>query len=285
MKIGLIGLGAMGTGIATNLVKENQLDVIWNRTREKAEAFSHKYVVPIAPSVEEMAKHVDVLILSVSADKDVTEMVDRALPNMRPGTIIVDTSTIAAKTARELGGRCHARLVDFIDGPVSGGMEGAKNGTLVMMAGGDESVIDSIRRPVLQHFCKNVVHLGTVGSGQATKAVNQIMAAGIAEAVTEALAFGQAQKLDMNKVIEVVGNGAAGNWFALHRGPTMTKGKFDPGFKVALHDKDLAICQKMAKAAGVALPLVDTARAHYAQLIEQGYGEEDISSLYRLKRK
>jgi len=132
---------------------------------------------------------------------------------------------------------------------------------------------------------KAVTHMGPVGAGQATKAVNQIMAAGINQAVTEALAFGQAMGLDMRKVIDVVGGGAAGNWFLSHRGPTMVEDVFKPGFKVALHHKDLSICKRMAAGLNVALPVVEMTLVHYQRLMQAGYGEEDISALYRLKRE
>jgi 3-hydroxyisobutyrate dehydrogenase len=110
------------------------------------------------------------------------------------------------------------------------------------------------------------------------------MCAGINQAVTEALAFGEAQGLDMAKVIDVISGGAAGNWFLQHRGKTMTQGIFKPGFKLALHHKDLLICQHMAEQANLACPLTDSTVQDYQQLMQQGFGDEDISALYRLKR-
>jgi 3-hydroxyisobutyrate dehydrogenase len=126
--------------------------------------------------------------------------------------------------------------------------------------------------------------MGEVGMGQSAKAVNQVMCAGINEAVTEALAFGARLGLDMDKVIEVVSGGAAGNWFLEKRGPTMTRGTFKPGFKLALHEKDLTICEAMAEAAGMTLPMTAMTAEHYRQLMAEGHGDEDISALYRLKR-
>jgi 3-hydroxyisobutyrate dehydrogenase len=128
-----------------------------------------------------------------------------------------------------------------------------------------------------------ITHIGETGSGQATKAINQIMCAGINQAVTEALAVAQAQNLPMNKVIEVIAGGAAGNWFLDHRGTTMTQGEFSTGFKLALHHKDLKIAQAMAAQVGVATPLTDMTITDYQQLMADGYGDEDISALYRLK--
>jgi len=140
-------------------------------------------------------------------------------------------------------------------------------------------------RPVLEVIGKRIAHMGPVGSGQATKAVNQIMAAGINQAVTEALAFAEAQGLPLDKVVEVVSAGAAGNWFLDKRAPTMLRGEFPHGFKVALHHKDLGICKAIAAQYGVALPVVEMTLIHYARLMAAGYGDEDISALFREKQR
>jgi 3-hydroxyisobutyrate dehydrogenase len=126
--------------------------------------------------------------------------------------------------------------------------------------------------------------MGEIGSGQSAKAVNQVMCAGINEAVTEALGFGVALGLDIERVIEAIRGGAAGNWFLDKRGSTMTQGQFHPGFKLALHQKDLRICLEMARKIEQPLPLTKMTSTHYETLIAEGYGSEDISSLYRLKR-
>jgi 3-hydroxyisobutyrate dehydrogenase len=170
----------------------------------------------------------------------------------------------------------------FLDARVSGVVEGARSGNLAMMVGGDAEVLAKVRL-LLEVVVGRITHMGPVGSGQATKAVNQIMAAGINQAVTEALAFAEAQGLPLGKVIEVVGSGAAGNWFLDHRGRSMVQRSFTPGFKVALHHKDLQICQRMAQEFGVSLPAVEMTLIHYRRLMEAGYGEEDISALFRQK--
>ena len=120
--------------------------------------------------------------------------------------------------------------------------------------------------------------MGPIGAGQATKAVNQVVAAGINQAVSEGLAFARALELPLHKVIDIVGSGAAGNWFLSHRGPSMAKGAYAPGFRVALHHKDLAICKQMAAELGTALPLVEMTLFHYRRLMEAGFGDEDISA-------
>jgi 3-hydroxyisobutyrate dehydrogenase len=136
---------------------------------------------------------------------------------------------------------------------------------------------------VLQAIAGRIEHMGPVGAGQATKAVNQVVAAGINQAVSEGLALAHALGLPLEKVIDVVGSGAAGNWFLTHRGPSMAKGVYAPGFRVALHHKDLAICKRMAEQLGVALPLVEMTLIHYRRLLEAGFGDEDISALHREK--
>jgi 3-hydroxyisobutyrate dehydrogenase len=151
-----------------------------------------------------------------------------------------------------------------------------------MMIGGDERVLEAVR-PLLESMAARIEHMGAVGSGQATKAVNQIMAAGINQAVTEALAFASAYQLPLDKVMDVVGSGAAANWFLEHRGSSMVNKRYEPGFKVLLHHKDLAICKEMSAALGVSLPLVEMTLIHYRRLIEAGFGEEDISALFREK--
>ena len=240
-------------------------------------------MIDACPITTSAAAQADLVITSVSADADLLEVIARIAPAMTAGSIVLDTSTVAIDTARQVDERLQAHGIHFLDSPVSGGKEGAEKGTMVMMVGGEATVLDPIR-PILTSISRKVVHMGPVGSGQATKAVNQIMCAGINQAVTEALAFGQHQGLDMDKVVDVVSSGAAGNWFVEHRGRTMTAGQFEPGFRVALHHKDLKICQQMLAADRVQLPMVEMTLVHYERLMASGHGDEDISALYRLKR-
>jgi 3-hydroxyisobutyrate dehydrogenase len=281
MKTGVIGLGAMGAPIARNLHQAGYLAAVWNRSPDRAAQLHADTGVYIASSPADLATRCELVILSVSADADVLEVIDALRPGLRANAIVVDTSTVSRDTARAAAARLRPDAV-FLDAPVSGGIEGARNGTLAMMIGGDADVLARIR-PVLDSIAGRVEHMGPVGAGQATKAVNQVMAAGINQAVSEALAFGAALGLPMDKVIEVLGSGAAGNWFLTHRGNTMTEGSYEPGFRVALHHKDLAICKQMAEQFGVALPVVEMTLIHYRRLMQAGFGDEDISALYREK--
>ncbi len=284
MKTGMIGLGAMGLGMARNLAKAGFLQAVYNRTTSKAEALAAELNVKSFTSPQALAAQVDLILLCVSADQDVLDVVSALCDSIKPGSVVVDMSTVSSNTAKQAASLLKTRQADFLDAPVSGGVEGAYKGSLAMMVGGDAAVLARVK-PVLEAMTARIEHLGDTGSGQACKAVNQIMCAGINQAVTEALAFGQAQGLDMEKVIDVITGGAAGNWFLQHRGKTMTQGSFQPGFKLALHHKDLLICQQMAEQAQIACPLTESTLHDYQMLMQQGFGDEDISALYRIKRK
>jgi len=284
MQVAMIGLGAMGTGMARNLAKAGYLTQIWNRTSSKVEALATELNIQVAPSIDKIAAQADIILICVSADSDVLEIVNTLLTSIKPNTIVVDSSTVSSDTAKTAAQLLATKQAHFLDAPVSGGVEGAKNGTLAMMVGGDQSILDQVT-PILESMCTRIIYMGGTGSGQGTKAVNQIMAAGINQAVTEALAFAQAEGLPLEKVIDVVSRGAAGNWFLSHRGLSMTKEHYAPGFKLALHHKDLKICQTMAEKNSADLPLVELTISDYEQLISDGFGDEDISALYRLKRR
>lgn len=279
MKVGMIGLGAMGLGMARNLAKAGFLTAVYNRTIAKTLEFKvATYDLP-----EALAAEVDIVLICVSADQDVIGLVEAIAKTIKPDSIVVDLSTVSSDTAQKAAAILLKKEVNFLDAPVSGGVEGAKNGTLAMMVGGNIKALEKAR-PALEVIAKRIIHIGDTGSGQATKAANQIMCAGINQAVTEALAFAQSQGLEIDKVIDVISGGAAGNWFLEHRGYTMTQDIFAPGFKLALHHKDLKICQTMAAQSDIAIPLSDMTVINYEQLMNDGYGDEDISALYRLKK-
>ena len=279
MKVGMIGLGAMGLGMARNLAKAGFLTAVYNRTTAKTLEFKvATYDLP-----EALAAEVDIVLICVSADQDVIGLVESIAKTIKSRSIVVDLSTVSSDTAQKAAAILLKKEVNFLDAPVSGGVEGAKNGTLAMMVGGNIKALEKAR-PVLEAIAKRIIHIGDTGSGQATKAANQIMCAGINQAVTEALAFAQSQGLEIDKVIDVISGGAAGNWFLEHRGYTMTQDIFTPGFKLALHHKDLKICQTMAAQSDIAIPLADMTVINYEQLMNDGYGDEDISALYRLKK-
>lgn len=281
LRVGFIGLGAMGLPMALNLHRAGLLVGAWNRSPGKAAALAAETGTMAAATPAALAAECDVLVTCVSADEDLLEVIDAVAPALPAGAVVVDCSTVAAATAREAAARLAATGAGFLDCPVSGGTEGAVAGTLSIMIGGDEAHLAKAR-PALEAMGGSLVHMGPVGAGQAAKATNQIMVAGINQAVTEALAFGRAQGLPMDKLIAALEKGAAGNWFLSRRGPTMIRGEYPLGFKVGLHAKDLEICRRMAAELGVKLPVVEMTLVHYARLPAQS-AEEDISALFRLK--
>lgn len=283
LKAAFIGLGAMGAPMAGHLHAHGLLCAMANRTHAKAVALAATLGVAAPATLAELAAECDIVALCVTADADVLATVAALAPHLRPGSIVIDHSTVAPATARQAAARLAEVGVDFLDAPVSGGVEGAKSGKLSVMVGGDADVLERAR-PVLQAYALRVTHLGGVGAGQATKAVNQVLVAGIAQAVCEGLALGEALGLDPQRLIPTLGAGAAGNWFLEKRGATMLRNEFSVGFKLALLHKDLAIVQGIAAQAGCTGHVIEQSLADYAELMRQGHGDDDISALIRLKR-
>jgi 3-hydroxyisobutyrate dehydrogenase len=280
MRAGFVGLGAMGMYMARNLHRAGLLSVVWNRTAEKASALAAELGCRAAPSLASLAAEVDVVVVCVAADADVLEVVGALAPTLKAGSLVLDCSTVSAQTegrAAEI-----LRGSDYLDCPVSGGVEGARDATLVIMVGGDGQAFERAR-PVLTALGKTVTYFGPTGSGQAAKATNQIMCAGIIEAVAEAMAFAHAQGLPLTQLVDTLGKGAGSSWYFVHRAPNMIRDSYPAGFKVRLHAKDLGICRDMAARFGVTLPVVERVLDVYSELMARGYGDEDISATYRLK--
>ena len=282
MKTSFLGLGAMGAPMARNLAKAGLLHGVWNRSGEKAQALASELGCVAATDPAALAAQSDVLVLCVSADRDVLDVLTAIESGLKPGTLVIDCSTVSAATAREAAQKMAARSAAFLDCPVSGGVEGAKNGTLAIMCGGDAADFERAR-PILEAMGRTVRHFGPHGAGQATKATNQIMCAGIIRAVGEAMAFAHQQGLPLERVVETLGQGAGSSWYFVNRAPNMIRGEYPAGFRIKLHEKDLRICRDMAAASGVALPVVEDVLREYAELIARGYGDEDISAIHRLK--
>ena len=283
LRTGVIGLGAMGAPMARHLSANGMLVGVWNRTASKAEALAGELQVPVAESPAMLAAQCDVLLICVSADKDLESVVTQAMPGMKRGKTVIDTSTVSPSISIRLAEQLDKLGVGFVDAPVSGGVEGAKKGTLSVMAGGEFATFSRVL-PVLETFSSTVTHMGPVGSGQATKAVNQVIVGGVAEAVCEALALSEKLNLPPERLLSVLGAGAADSWFLRHRGLSMLQDRFETGFKLSLLLKDLKIIQSMARELHVQLPTVEAAIHDYAILVEAGEGDNDISGLIRKKR-
>ena len=273
----------MGTPMAKNLHKAGLLAAVWNRSREKAIGLAAELGCAAPASLADFGQNLDAIVVCVSADADVRSVIEGLAPGLARGALVIDCSTVSADTARWAEQFLAQRGVAFLDAPVSGGVEGAQKGTLAIMTGGEPAAFEKAR-PVLQALGKAIEHFGPAGAGQATKATNQIMVAGIIRAVAEAMAFAGAHGLPLEKVHATLGAGAGSSWYFVNRAPNMIRGAYPAGFRVKLHAKDLGICRDMAARFGVHLPVVDEMLAEYAELMKLGYGDEDISSTHRLKQ-
>ena len=284
LKAGFVGLGAMGWPMAGHLQQRGLLVAVANRSADKAQAFAAEHGVAAPESIAELAPRCNVIVLCVSADADVLGVVREIATSAKSDTIVVDHSTVSPQTAKEAHAIMQRAGGDFLDAPVSGGVEGAKNGKLSIMVGGDEEALVRAR-PVLDCYALRISHMGAVGAGQNTKAVNQVLVAGIAQAVCEGLALSEKLGLDAERLLPTLLAGAASNWFLDKRGATMLKNEFSVGFKLALLHKDLKIVRELAVAAGTDRSVIEKSLADYAVLLAQGHGDEDISALIRLKRR
>ena len=284
MRTGFVGLGAMGMHMARNLQRAGLLAGVWNRSRAKAQALAAELKVEAPATLAELAAMCEAVVSCVSADADVLEVTRALAPALRKGTLLLDCSTVSAATARQAAEIVGARGADFLDCPVSGGVEGARDGTLAIMVGGSPEAFGRAQ-PILQALGRTIALFGPVGAGEAAKATNQIMCAGIIEAVAEAMAFARAEGLPLDKLIDTLGKGAGSSWYFVHRAPNMARGTYPAGFRVRLHAKDLGICHDMAARFGVELPVVERMRREYAELEARGYADEDISATFRLKEE
>ncbi|MBW3550328.1 MAG: NAD(P)-dependent oxidoreductase [Proteobacteria bacterium] len=282
IRCGFIGLGAMGAPMARHLHGAGLLVAVDNRTRSKADALAAELRVRAVRSADNFAD-CDAVVLCVSLDADVLENVAALARVLKKGALVVDHSTVSVQTARRAAATLAAEGIGFVDAPVSGGVEGARNGTLSVMVGGEADHLEQ-GRPLLQAYAARISHMGQTGAGQATKAVNQVLVAGINEAVCEGLALAEKLGLDAERLLPTLMAGAAGNWFLGKRGETMLRNEFAPGFKCGHMLKDLRIVQAIAREAGTRTATVEQALADYAVLVERGHGDSDTSALITLKR-
>ncbi len=226
MKVGFLGLGAMGAHMARNLHRAGLLHSVWNRTRDKADTLARELAdVAAPPDPATLVAAVDVAVLCVAADADVRSVIDALVPAAQAGLTVIDCSTVSADTARYAAAALAKRGAGFLDCPVSGGVEGARDAKLAIMCGGERQVFDAMQ-PVLQAMGATVTYMGPTGAGQATKATNQIMCAGIIRAVAEGMAFASAQGLPLERVVETLGKGAGSSWYFVNRAPFMIRHAF-----------------------------------------------------------
>jgi 3-hydroxyisobutyrate dehydrogenase/2-hydroxy-3-oxopropionate reductase len=280
--------------MAGHLAKAGHQVTVYNRTPAKSQAWLDEFAATPSPlgahahaaTPAQAAAQADIVFCCVGNDADLRSVVlgpHGALAGMRPGTVLVDNTTASADIARELSALATSAGLHFIDAPVSGGQAGAQNGALTVMCGGDAQAFAQIQ-PVAMAFSKAVTLLGSSGSGQLAKMVNQIAIAGLVQGLSEAVAFGQRAGLDMNQVLEVIGKGAAQSWQMDNRGTTMVADKFDFGFAVNWMRKDLGLVLDEAKRNGARLPVTALVDQFYADVQQSGGGRWDTSSLIKRLR-
>ena len=281
-QLGFIGLGIMGRGMASNLLKAGCDVRVWNRTPGKMNGLV-EIGASTATSPADLAGKCDVVFVCVSDTPDVEEVVlgqNGIIHSARPGSLVVDHSTISPHTTREIAARLNAREVHMLDAPVSGGSEGAANGTLSIMIGGDADQVERAM-PYLQSMGKTITHVGEQGAGQMTKLVNQILVVGNTLAMSEALLFAQAGGLDLEKVLSAISGGAAGSWMLTARGPQILERDFRPGFTIDLQQKDLRLALEAADKLGVPTLVTNVAFDLYRTLQTRGMGGEGNHALIK----
>ena len=286
MKVAFIGLGTMGAAMALNILNAGHELTVHNRTREK-EAELAIAGADRAASPKEAATGAEVIIICVSDTPDVETVIlgaNGVIHGAQPGAVVVDMSTISPTVTRRIAEVLGNKGIRMIDAPVSGGSEGAQKGTLSIMMGGESDDVKRVE-PVLQAMGKTITHLGPIGAGQLTKAINQIIVAGTYWSVAEGMTLGVKAGLDMEKVVQAVGGGAAGSWGLTSRSANMIKNEYPLGFRVKLHQKDLNIALEVARELGVTLPVTAYVQQVESGLIARGYGDEDVSAMARSIRE
>ncbi len=286
-RVAFLGLGVMGHPMAGHLARAGHSITVYNRTAAKSAAWAVEYGGNTATTPRQAAAGADIVFACVGNDDDlrsVTLGADGAFAGMKAGAVFVDHTTASAEVARELHGVAKSAGLHFIDAPVSGGQAGAVNGALTVMCGGDTEPFAAVQ-PVAMAFARAAALLGTSGSGQLAKMVNQISIAGLVQGLAEALAFGQRAGLDMAQVLDVISKGAAQSWQMDNRGKTMLAGQFNFGFAVDWMRKDLGLVLDEARRNGAQLPVTALVDQFYAEVQAQGGQRWDTSSLIqRLKR-
>jgi 3-hydroxyisobutyrate dehydrogenase len=284
-RVGVLGLGTMGGAMAANLARAGFPLVAWNRTAGRT-AGLEALGVGVAATPAALAAATDIVLVCVSDTPDVETVLfdpDGVAAGVAPGTLVIDCSTIDPAATRRFAARLAAQGVAFVDAPVTGGSEGARNATLAILVGGAPADVERAR-PVLQAIGRTVTHLGPVGAGQAAKAVNQVILAGTYLGVAEGLVLALKAGLDPAQVVEALSGGAAQSWVLANRSGRMLANDYPLGFKVALHLKDLGIALAMARETGAVLPVAALAAQLESGLVATGHADDDMSALARAIR-
>jgi 3-hydroxyisobutyrate dehydrogenase len=282
LRVCFIGLGVMGYPMAGHLARAGHEITVYNRTADKAARWVKEYGGESAPTPAEAAANADAVLACVGRDEDLREVTlgrHGAFVTMKRDAVFVDHTTASAGIARELAESASQRGLHFVDAPVSGGEQGAKNGQLTIMCGGGQ-VAYAKAEPIMAVYAKQCRRMGEAGAGQLTKMVNQICIAGLVQALSEGLSFARAADLDPLAVIEVISKGAAQSWQMENRHKTMLENHFEHGFAVEWMRKDLAIVLEEARRNGSSLPVTALVDQFYAEVEKMGGNRWDTSSLF-----
>jgi 3-hydroxyisobutyrate dehydrogenase len=280
--VAFVGLGTMGAAMAANLARAGFPVTAWNRTPGRAPELA-ELGVTMAASPAAAAATADIVVICVSDTPDVRAVLfddDGVVHGARPGTLIVDCSTIAPSGSWDFAARLREHELPMVDAPVSGGSEGARNATLTIFVGGETADVERAR-PVLAALGRTITHVGPIGAGQAVKAVNQVILAGAYLGVAEGVVLAMKAGLDVEPVVGALAGGAAQSWVLENRSGRMIGNDYPLGFKVALHRKDLGIALELAAQLGAVLPVSALAAQLESGLMATGHGDEDMSSLAR----
>lgn len=280
--VGFVGLGIMGRAMAANLVAAGHDTVVWNRTPSKAEGLVLAGAT-LAETPAEVAARCDVVLVCVSDTPDVEAVVfgpDGLAEGLQPGGLVVDHSTISPEATRRFALEIMSSGGYWLDAPVSGGSEGAVNGTLSIMVGGEAGQLERAM-PYLEDVGLTITHVGPTGAGQLVKAVNQILVVVNQLAVSEALMLASAGGLDLGATLRAVEGGAAGSWMLSNRGPQMIERDWRPGFTIDLQQKDLRLVLDAADELGVPVPGTSLVFQLYRALQSQGLGSEGNHALVK----
>ena len=285
-KLGYIGLGIMGRPAAINLLRAGYLVHVWARREESTQPVVAQGAVACA-SAKAVAQQADIIFTNVSDTADVEQVIlgaDGILEGARPGSVVVDMSTISPAATRRIAERLGEQGVSMLDAPVSGGERGAIEGTLSIMVGGPEGVFQRVF-PLLQVMGRNIVHIGGAGAGQVTKACNQVVIAQTIAAVGEAFVLAKSSGVDPARVRQALLGGFAGSRVLETHGQRMLDGDYRPGFKAKLHKKDMRIVMETAEELGIALPGVALATQFLNALIGAGGGELDSAAICTIQQR
>lgn len=280
-KVAFLGLGVMGAPMAGHLQAAGHDVTVYNRTTSKAQDWAGKYGGRWAATPKDAAKGAEFVMACVGNDDDLRQVCtgdDGAFAGMAKGAIFVDHTTVSAAVTRELADIAKNLAIGYVDAPISGGQAGAENGQLSVMCGGTQADFDKAA-PVIDAYAKICRLIGPVGAGQMTKMCNQIAIAGLVQALSESLAFAQKAGLDVEKVVEVISQGAAGSWQMVNRHKTMAANEFNHGFAVDWMRKDLGICLSAADDLKASLPVTALVDQFYKDVQNMGGGRWDTSSL------